>query len=307
MPPSASEVERDADDHLIGAEPRARSRAWTAATAHARRDARRAMPSMRRAGRVADRGGGERAEQQLGLEREIDHAGALGDRAAHRREHVRHRDPEHLRDEREREDRAISSITRASARRTHGPPPRPRARRRPAASRSAPWARGRRPRGRPTDRKPSTSAATATPIGCMRPSSAAEMPRKPVPRPRPSSNACLWPITKFVAASPASAPDAGHHERSARAPTEIPAVARRLGLVADRAPRLPPGRARAQPPHARRPRRAAIDDRRVRRAAAERRAAAARRRARSRAPRVVPSLEDHRGCRGTARRRRRSR
>ena len=163
----------------------------------------------------------------------------------------------------------IVAITATSSRAApRGRAPRPRARRRPAASRSAPSARGRRRRARPTDRKPSSSDASATPTGCERPSSAAEMPRRPVPRPRPSSNACLWPITKFVAARPASAP-APVIASDLHAADGDADRARRLGIAADREPRLAPRRARAQPPHDARPRRARCTMRRVRGAAAE--------------------------------------
>ena len=99
----ARAVERDADDDLIGAQ---------AERARRLRAGKTIMPAPtpptdagpRRARRVRDRGGGERAEQQLRFDREIDHAGALGDHAAERAEHVRHRDQQRLRDERERQD-----------------------------------------------------------------------------------------------------------------------------------------------------------------------------------------------------------
>ena len=268
MPPSAMHVERDADDHLIGARATARSR-----PAPPRRTCRRACrprcprapsrsrdrPPPRRTRRTAawprSRG---RSLPERSVSEPPSAANAYGTamritcarnasvrivddhRALPRRARDRDRDDEHdalqhlgqlLRDD---------SPTASPPDRQKAEQQRRDARRRPDAS---------------------------------RPSSAAEMPSRPVPRRAPPRTRACGPSRSSSRRARRARPRRSSRAISHAADRDA-GRARGLGIAADREPRLAPRRARAQPPH-QRDRAEREHERDVRRAAAERRAAAA--------------------------------
>ena len=123
---------------------------------------------------------GERADEEQALERDVDDAGALGQRAAERRQHVGHGDAHHRGDERRATSESVA-IMRA---------PRRAASRRRTAGAAAATAKmitacststislgtSALTASAPCDSVPKSSAAATTPSGRARPSTATAMP-----------------------------------------------------------------------------------------------------------------------------------